>query len=243
MTISDKLQLVLNERPAFHKGETEIFRPIEHHESWLSAKTIDKLATNELTCYGIGKDVLSFIAENIDENSKTLETGAGCSTLIFALKNAEHITVTPAHSEINLIRDYAFTNQIPMEKVTFIAEPSESFLPRLDAHGFDLILLDGKHAFPWPVIDWFYTADKLKKDGLMIIDDAEMRSVGMLVDFMKVDSGWQLVRDFSGKTVVFKKMRPLVHDVAWHMQRYTAKNTLTRITDRFKNIMKTSPNN
>jgi hypothetical protein len=60
-------------------------------------------------------------------------------------------------------------------------------LPRCQLANLDLILLDGKHAFPWPVVDWFYTADRLKQGGLMIIDDAQMRSVGVLRDFMAAD--------------------------------------------------------
>ena len=91
-------------------------------------------------------------------------------------------------------------------------------MPRCQLADLDLILLDGKHAFPWPMVDWFYTADRLKQGGLMIIDDAQMRSVGVLRDFMVADPAWNLVRDFAGKTVVFQKMRPYVHDVAWHMQ-------------------------
>ncbi|MEO5562359.1 MAG: class I SAM-dependent methyltransferase [Chitinophagaceae bacterium] len=233
----DKLEMIINERPAFHRGETEIDRPFALGESLLSSKTAEKLAANELTCYGIGKDVLSFIADNIQSGSKTLETGAGCSTLIFALLGSDHIAVTPSHSEIELITQYAISHEISMETINFVQQPSEQFLPRLEAEELDLVLLDGKHAFPWPIIDWFFTADKLKQGGLMIIDDAEMKSVSILVDFMKVDSGWQMVNDFAGKTIVFKKMKASVHDVAWHMQRYTMKSPFERITSRLKQIV------
>jgi hypothetical protein len=91
-------------------------------------------------------------------------------------------------------------------------------LPRCELADLDVVLLDGKHAFPWPMVDWFYTADRLKQGGLMIVDDVQMRSVGLLYNFMATDSAWNLVRDFTAKTLVFRKMRPLVHDIAWHMQ-------------------------
>ena len=105
-----------------------------------------------------------------------------------------------------------------MGKVRFVQEPSERYLPRCEVEGLDLVLLDGKHAFPWPIVDWFFTADRLRKGGVMLIDDAQMHSVAVLADFMRVDPGWQLIRDFSGKTLAFRKVRESIHDVAWHMQ-------------------------
>ena len=179
------------------------------------------MASGGLTCYGIGQDVLSFIAETVDDGSRTLETGAGSSTLVFALRRSEHIAVTPSQSEIALIGEYASQHDIPLDKVRFVGESSDRFLPRCEATGFDLVLLDGKHAFPWPIVDWFFTADRLRQGGVMIIDDAQMRSVAVLAEFMKVDPGWQLMRDFSGKTMAFRKRRDSIHDVAWHMQPFT----------------------
>src|SRR5215831_18384829 len=169
----DKLQIIINEHPHFHKGETEIERSFEKKESLLSNKEFRKIKENTLTCYGIEKEVLLFIAENSNRESKTLETGAGCSTLVFAYRKAKHFAVTPSSSEIKLIKEYASSKGILMDTVKFIQQSSDHFLPRNEEEGFDLVLLDGKHAFPWPIIDWFYTADKLKKGGLMIIDDAQ----------------------------------------------------------------------
>ena len=236
--MDDKLHKIINERPRFHRGETEIDRPFSNEESLLSRKMVEKINGKELTCYGIGEDVLSFIAQNVNEGSKTLETGAGCSTLVFAFLGTDHTAVTPSHSEIELISDYATENEIPMDAVRFIQESSDQYLPSCKEGGFDLVLLDGKHAFPWPIIDWFFTADKLKEGGLMIIDDAEMRSVSILVDFMRSDTGWQLIESFSGKTIVFKKMRASIHDVAWHMQAYAVPGALQKIGNRLKQFLK-----
>ena len=235
----DKLQMVIKSRPMFHRGETEISRSFDAAESLLSGKQVAQLNNNELTCYGIGEDVLGFIAGSINKDSKTLETGAGCSTLVFACCGADHTAVTPSLPEITLIGGYAADNGIPMERVKFVQQSSDYFLPRNEAEGYDLVLLDGKHAFPWPVIDWFYTADKLKEGGLMLIDDAEMKSVSLLTDFMKVDNGWELVHNFSGKTIVFKKTRRATHDVAWHMQPYTVGNRgpWDRLTKRIRQTM------
>src|SRR4030042_738501 len=231
----DKLQQIIHERPRFHRGETEIKRSFDPSETQLPRKAATKLASSGLTCYGIESDVLSFIAETIHEGSLTLETGAGCSTLVFAIRGAEHIAITPSQTEITLITQYASQKGISLEKVHFVQESSDHFLPHYEAEGLDLVLLDGKHAFPWPILDWFFTADKLRLGGVMVIDDAQMHSVAMLAGFMRVDPGWQLVRNFSNKTLAFRKSRASIHDVAWHMQPFTISHR--SITSIITNIL------
>lgn len=217
----DLLERIIATRPSFHASETEIQRTFKPSESCLPEAEARKLAATERTCYGIGEDVLRFLADHVPEHSRTLETGAGCSTLVFALRKAQHTAVTPSETEIQLIRDYAKENGISLENVAFVAEPSERYLPRCDAANLDLVLLDGKHAFPWPMVDWFFTADRLKIGGVMLLDDAQMRSVSVVGDFMAADTGWEFVRNFDGKTLAFRKVREQVLDVAWHMQPWT----------------------
>ena len=217
----NKLQKIIQERPSFHRSETEIDRPFDPSESLLPYEAAAQLASARLTCYGIEAEVLSFIADNVHEGSRTLETGAGCSTLAFAIRGSSHVVVTPSQSEIALITQYASQHEISLEKVRFVQESSDRYLPRCVLEGLDLILLDGKHAFPWPIVDWFFTADRLRQGGLMIIDDVQLQSVSILGDFMRIDSGWQLIRDFSGKTLAFRKIRDSIHDVAWHMQPFS----------------------
>jgi hypothetical protein len=212
------IERLLADRPAFHRRETEIHRPFELNQSCLQPAIAKQMAADGNVCYAVAPEVLRFIEDSVSQSSKTLETGAGLSTLVFALRGAAHIAVTPSKPEINCIRDYAAENAISLDSVRFICEPSEKYLPRGEITDLDLVLLDGKHAFPWPMVDWFYSADRLKPGGLMLIDDAQMRSVGVLRDFMSIDPAWNLVKDFAGKTVVFRKMRPQIHDIAWHMQ-------------------------
>jgi hypothetical protein len=83
------------------------------------------------------------------------------------------------------------------------------------------VFVDGKHAFPWPILDWFYTADRLKRGGLMVLDDVHLRPVRILVDFMRVDPRWSFQRAFANQTIVFRKEQDSVHDVAFHMQPYS----------------------
>jgi hypothetical protein len=215
------LEQVITTRPKFHANETEIQRSFDLGESLLPEAQARGLASSGLTCWGIEEDVLRFLAESVGEGQRTLETGAGCSTLVFALCKARHTAVTPSEVEIRLIREYADTNGIGLADVTFVPEPSEQYLPQSNESNLNLVLLDGKHAFPWPMVDWFFTADRLKRGGLMLLDDAQMRSVSVLAEFMRADPGWEFVRSFGGNTLAFRKVRDKVLDVAWHMQPWT----------------------
>src|SRR5262249_32313187 len=155
--------------------------------------------------YAINVDVLRFIAEYVGPESRTLETGAGSSTLTFACRRARHIAITPSADEVRRIEAYAAELEIDLATVLFVGQPSEQYLPHCDHADLDLVLLDGKHAFPWPMVDWFYTADKLRRGGLMLLDDIKLRSVGILVEFMHADPRWEFCREFSGKTAMFRK--------------------------------------
>jgi predicted O-methyltransferase YrrM len=234
--ILELLERIISARPSFHAIETELQRGFEPSESLLPEADARRLATSGLTCYGIEDDVLRFIADNVKMGDRTLETGAGCSTLVFAIQNTTHVTITPSEIEIRLIRDYARDNQIRLTNIKFVHQSSEAYLPQCDDANLAMVLLDGKHAFPWPVVDWFFTADRLKPGGLMLLDDAQMRSVAIVAEFMAAEPGWQFVRSFSGKTLVFRKIRENVLNVAWHMQPWTVSSYVNKPTSIIKKV-------
>jgi predicted O-methyltransferase YrrM len=214
----DLIEKILADRPTFHRGETEISRTFNSTETFLPRELAQQLGSGTAICHGIEPEVVRYLAGKVQPGTKTLETGSGLTTLAFAIHKAAHVCITPSRAEIDAIRSYAQLNNIGLDSVSFVAEPSEVYLPRCEIQGLDLVLLDGKHAFPWPMLDWFYTADRLKQGGLMVIDDVQLPAVRVVQEFMRVDPGWKHVTSFGSKTEVFEKVRASIHDVAWHMQ-------------------------
>jgi hypothetical protein len=214
------LEKMLAELPAFHRGDTETGQTFSEQHSSLRGPIVENILNNVPACYGVDPELARFLFDSVSEQSKTLETGSGISTLAFALRQTRHIAITPNANEVESIRNYAAANQISLDRVEFVIEPSDRYLPRCEAEDLDLVLIDGKHAFPWPIIDWFFTAEKLKQNGIVVLDDLQMSSVSMLGDFLREDPRWQLERSFGRRTLVLKKISPSVHDVAWHMQPY-----------------------
>jgi len=214
------LEKILAELPAFHRGDTETAQTFSEERSSLRGPIVANILNKVPACYGVDPELARFLFDSVSEQSKTLETGSGISTLAFALRHARHIAVTPSPEEVANIRGYAAANLISLDSVKFVIEPSDRYLPRCEAEDLDLVLIDGKHAFPWPIIDWFFTAEKLKRNGIVVLDDLQMSSVSMLGDFLSEDPRWQLERSFGRRTLVLKKISQSVHDVAWHMQPY-----------------------
>jgi hypothetical protein len=76
-------------------------------------------------CYGVDPELARFLFDSVSEQSNTLETGSGISTLAFALRQTRHIAITPNANEVESIRNYAAANQISLDRIEFVIEPSD----------------------------------------------------------------------------------------------------------------------
>jgi predicted O-methyltransferase YrrM len=217
------LEKVFADWPSLHAGDTETKREITSRETIYRGPVLEHLNSRLPSCYGISRDVAEFIYESISAESRTLETGAGISTLVFALKGSNHTAVTPNVAEVERIRAYAGNNEVCLERVEFVTRSSDEYLPQSGLSNLNFVLIDGKHAFPWPILDWFYVADKLNVGGILLLDDLELASVAILRDFLSEDRHWEKYQSFRRHTMAFKKVEGSVHDVAWHMQPYLTK--------------------
>ena len=162
----------------------------------------------EARSWQVMNEILLFIADHTGEGCRTLETGTGVTTLLFAMNRCVHTCVAPLADEIQRIRDYAREKDLRLDTVTFELDTSERVLPNLRADPLDMVLLDGSHGFPVPLIDWYYTADRLKVGGFLILDDTQLWSVNILKQFLLLEPEWELERDFWPRSAVFRKTKP-----------------------------------
>jgi predicted O-methyltransferase YrrM len=181
------------------------------------------LSKTNPTCWRIKPETAQFIYNNATEFSSTLETGAGLSTLIFAMRKCSHIAITPSKDEIEAIKEYAKSKSISLDSVTFANESSESYLPRANLEELEMVLIDGQHAFPWPIIDWFYTAGSIKKGGILILDDIQIPSVNLLRSFLADEKNWKALEGCSSNAVAYRKLNDDPLNVNFYEQRYNIK--------------------
>ncbi len=159
------------------------------------------------SCYGLDDEVLRFIGSRIEPGSCTLETGAGLSTILLAMKGCRHICITPVQDEEERIRAYCEAQAISLAGVSFLLDRSENVLPGLKDLSLDLVLIDGGHGFPIPFVDWLYAGRWLKKGGLLMVDDTQLWTGRVLKQFLLAEPGWQYEGEWAARTAVFRRMQ------------------------------------
>jgi predicted O-methyltransferase YrrM len=145
------------------------------------------------TTWGLNREALTALAEEMREGMTTLETGAGYSTVMFAAANTRHTAIMMCQNEAEGIRSYCQERGLKGTQ-NLIVGFSDKILPSLadSQEKLDLVFIDGGHAFPIPHIDWFYTAPRIKIGGLFVLDDIHIPAVRSLHDFLVGEPQWKL---------------------------------------------------
>jgi predicted O-methyltransferase YrrM len=194
----------------------------------------------------LGGPALRWLAEHVQEGWRTLETGCGHSSIVFALKGAEHTIVAPTPAEHERVRQWCEERGFSTERVTSLVEPSQHALPVLDSAPLDLGLIDGDHAFPTPFIDWYYIAERLRVGGLLILDDTQLPTCALLQDFLEAEEQrWQVVQPLGEKTILFRKVsdHPPIPGSGWCGQPWVLREVELeakrerRLPARFKRLL------
>lgn len=161
--------------------------------------------------WSLNKEVIEFISEHTNPNSVTAETGIGDSTIILSNLASAHYCFTPDEEEISrcekLLNDKS--NFFPMQGF------SQNELPKFEKE-LDLALVDGGHGYPLPTLDAFYFGRLLKIGGYLLIDDIQIWTGKLVVDMLKYDASWRLVRVYD-RTAVFQKMQEY-EALEWNLQ-------------------------
>ncbi len=156
-------------------------------------------------CFSLSLEALQWLEDNVESSMRTVETGSGASTVVFASCGSRHTAISPRATEHAAIRAYCEDQGIDVNGVTFIAEPSHTALAR-EGEPIDLALIDGAHGFPYPVLDWFEIQSRLRKGGMLLLDDSYIPTVNMVVRYLRHSSDWEYMGAPGGRTTVFRKV-------------------------------------
>lgn len=137
------------------------------------------------------RSAYDFIAQHLRPGSRTVETGCGMSTALFALAGCKHTCITYEQAEVDYIRAYVERLTGRSCTVEFHVGSSADILPTLDLGARDLVFIDGSHSWPMATIDWFYASSSLVRDGVLVLDDTPLKQVTLgLKDFLDKDPRW-----------------------------------------------------
>jgi len=151
---------------------------------------------------------------------KTLETGAGFTTIMFAIYRCCHTAIAPDKGLFERIQRYCRENDISTADLEFIDDMSIEVVPQLAPNLYDLALIDGCHGFPTVYVDFLYMARALKLGGTLVVDDMNIFTCQTVGRFMQADPSWRV--DIATKRVVFGVKVEETGGVLreWHMQKF-----------------------
>lgn len=178
MSSVDVVAALLRDAPSFHVGGT--------------------------LCWSALPQSLRALQAFVTEGARTIETGCGASTVVFAAQGAYHTTISPDAEEHQRVREYCHTIGIDDSRVTFVAASSDDVLPNLfSGRDLDFAFIDGAHSFPYPIIDWHYISRGLKVSGGILVDDIQIPAVAPVFRFMHEEPQWRLERIFDDRAALF----------------------------------------
>jgi predicted O-methyltransferase YrrM len=152
-------------------------------------------------------DCYRFLAENCSEKTRTLETGLGVSTVLFAAWGTEHTCVVGSQQEVDACKDYLAARGWSQDRITFVMGSTADVLPGFTPPApFDVFLIDACHGFPFPALDWFYGARWLKPGGLLVFDDMQIPAVAHTIGwFLDLDPRWEEV-ERNGRWAAYRRL-------------------------------------
>lgn len=148
-------------------------------------------------------DVLMAIAEVLPSGDlKTLETGCGKSTIMFSNLALKHYVFAydDRQSEGSSVLMVQNDKEFRQDHTIFVYGPTQQTLRSFlftDDDMFDVILIDGPHGYPFPDLEYALLYDKLKVDGILIIDDVHIPSIGKMYDVLREDRMYEEIGVFS----------------------------------------------
>ena len=164
-------------------------------------------------------DCLEFIGTRVHPGTRTLETGCGASTIVFAAAGAHHTAVFLNDSEGHAVSTWCSDHGIDLDAVTLRAGSSSQLLPTLDPGPLDLVMVDGCHGFPFPQLDLYYAAAHLVDGGILIVDDTQLAAPYELRRYLEHDPRWERLH-LGSQWVAFKRLGHGSLDEEWADQSF-----------------------
>jgi hypothetical protein len=188
---------------------------------------IDQIAALPSDWHGSGsvsRDVLLAIArhcEALGTIRHTAETGSGRTTLLFSHFSENHLVFAK-----DMARSVSQVKASPLLKsgrVTFVEGPTQTTLPgyKFD-HGFQVVLIDGPHGYPFPDLEYYYFYPFIDRGGLLLLDDTRIPSIGRMLDILKADDMFDLVEIVCDTAFLRRTDAPTFDPLAdkWRLQGY-----------------------
>ena len=156
---------------------------------------------------------------------ETAETGCGLSTVLLSNIAECHTCFTiAAGNSLALVQNVRYLRR---DRVNFVIGPSQATVPR---HCFtrplDFVLVDGPHGFPFPQLEYYFFYPRLRRGGILVIDDIHIPTIRQMYEVLRDDRMWLHVEDVL-TTAFFQRTAAPVFDPygdGWERQQFNQRH-------------------
>ncbi len=164
---------------------------------------------------------------------RTVETGAGRSTLVFSWRSRAH-TVFALDTGESVSKPLDSPLRGPASISIVDGPTQETLFEHVFLEPLDLALLDGPHGFPFPAFEYLRLYPHIRAGGVLVVDDVQIRSVGDLYRFLRADDMWSLDRRIDNTAFFIRTNAPAIdpRSDSWWLQGYNRPGALRELARR-----------
>lgn len=171
--------------------------------------------------WAMAEDAIEFIVKHVSPETTSLETGCGASTAAFVWRGARHQSMFLDKSEGDALAAWLDRAGLAHDRLELVPGSSTETLPQLvftqPGVNVDFFVVDGCHAFPFPMVDWYFGAKLVKRGGIVLVDDVQLPAPRQLADFLSADPRWSPL-ERTLRWAAFRKEDDWAHDEEWTSQ-------------------------
>ncbi len=156
---------------------------------------------------------------------ETAETGCGLSTVLLSTIADCHTCFTiAAGNSLELVQNVPYLRR---DRVNFVIGPSQVTVPR---HSFmrplDFVLIDGPHGFPFPYLEYYFFYPRIRRGGLLVVDDIHIPTIRQMYDVLRDDKMWLHVEDVLTTAFFRRTAAPLFdpYGDGWERQQFNQRH-------------------
>ncbi len=140
----------------------------------------------------IDDETVMELTKRLSVGMRTVETGAGLSTIVFGAMGCHHTCIVPDQPLVDRIITYCHSAGVDHSNIEFIIAKSRDAVYQLTPGAYDLALIDGLHGFPTAYVDFCYLTVALRKYGVLLVDDMHIHTCRSIAEFMESDVCWRV---------------------------------------------------
>jgi len=167
------------------------------------------------------------------DSPRTVETGAGRSTLVFSWRSRVHTAFALDTGE-SVSKPLNSPLRGPASMSVVDGPTQETLFHHVFPEPLDLVLLDGPHGFPFTALEYLRLYPHIRTGGVLVVDDVQIRSVGDVYRFLRADDMWSLDRRVDNTAFFVRTVAPAVDPLSdsWWLQGYNRPGALRDFAQR-----------